>query len=93
MKFGTLEYDLKASSSFSKHKFKKKKNDFLKKKEIKNNVEVETMNKEVEKNKDLVCYPKLPDGWVRNTNTGDLSYDLTVNEISNKLKRTIVIKF
>jgi hypothetical protein len=40
----------------------------------------------------LVCYPKLPDGWVRDTNTGDLSYDLTVNEISNKLKRTIVSK-
>ncbi len=88
MKFGTLEYDLKACSShssFIKHKFNKK-NEF--KRLVIKNETIET--KEDENNKQLVCYPKLPDGWVRNTNTGDLSYDLTVNEISNKLKRTQV---
>ena len=36
----------------------------------------------------MVKFPQLPDGWVKQTITGDASYDETVNEISNKLKAT-----
>lgn len=41
----------------------------------------------------MVLNPQLPPGWVKQTITGDASYDETVKEISNKLKPTIVTFF
>jgi hypothetical protein len=39
----------------------------------------------------MVEFQKLPENWIRPTITGDISYDETVREINNQLKRTIVI--
>ena len=89
MGFGTPQSDLMSKGfptgppkSFHKKKFHQKN---------KNQHPVASNDNELTREKDpMVKYPQLPEGWVKQTVTGNASYDETVNEISNKLKRTIV---
>ena len=88
MGFGTPQYDLmsngfsnKAPKSFHKKKFHHNKKE----------QPVALIENDLIHEKDpMVKYPQLPEGWVKQTITGNASYDETVIEISNKLKRTIV---
>ena len=90
MKFGTVEYDLRAKKSYfsreDKH-FNKKKQHFDKKG---NNSNSQIKEENVEQ---PFIGPMLPPNWVKETITGDQSYDETVKEISDKLKRTLVTTF
>ena len=83
MGFGTIKYDLMSKKFANKlHPVKKQ---VTKKKAIKS-VNEEAANKEGL----LINEPKLPDNWVKDTITGNQSYDETVQTIRLKLKSTIV---
>ena len=95
MGYGTLEYEMLAKSN-PNTSFKGKKGGFKGKHDAKGKFlprckkeELEKMAEEKEKDP-MVKYPQLPDNWVKQTITGEASYDETVKEISNQLKRTIV---
>lgn len=85
--FGTPEYEAKSQAYFEGLKEKKKKS-------FKSNSRA--LGREpglVKEENPMVKYPELPEGWVKPTMTGDASFDETVKEISNQLKRTIVSVF
>ena len=83
MSFGTPQFELKSQS------FENKKNKYKKKKE-KNKISTDTNTNKDEKDP-MVNYPQLPEGWVKESYTGNPSYDETANEINAQMKRTIVI--
>jgi len=89
MNFGTFEYDLKAKNAYfsrtDKHSNKKKQH-FNTKKSY-SNVKTKEENDE-----QPFIGPVLPPNWIKETITGDQSYDETVKEIRDKLKRTLVTK-
>ena len=84
MGYGTPEYAIKSQNYMKNLKEKRSKKKFDAK-----NFKSEIVS--VKKEKDpMIMFPQLPDNWVRPTATGNASYDDSVNEINNKLKRTIV---
>lgn len=84
MGYGTPEYAIKSQNYLKNLKEKKSKQ---KKFDVKN-VKTEIVSVKTEKDP-MIMFPQLPDNWVRPTATGNASYDDSVNEINNKLKRTI----
>ncbi len=77
MGFGTLKYDLMVKKFAQKLRPSKKK------------AKKSVVLKPSEENP-LINEPKLPEGWVKATLTGDESYDQSVNNIRLQLKTTIV---
>lgn len=80
MNFGTLNYDLMSHKSVFKNVNKSKINN-LNKNKFKNNEE---------KVSEYYDNPKLPEGWTKDTITGNESYDQTVKAIRTQLKSTVV---
>ena len=76
MKFGTVEYE--ANKPFFEKNPKKKAS--TKKTVV--GVKVE--------NVDPFSFPKVPDGWIKESLTGSSSLDQTSIEINSQLKRTLV---
>lgn len=84
MSFGTVHNDISFRNKYDKKaKNKKAKNEPVK---------MEIDNNEIKK-ETSVMYPQLPANWKKETYTGDVSYDTTVTEINQKLKRTMVFIF
>jgi hypothetical protein len=80
MKYGTVEYE--ANKPFFEKNSKKQQ---IGKKTAK--------EKKTESVDPLFSFPKVPDGWVKESLTGSSSLDQTSIEINNQLKRTLVKRF
>lgn len=93
MKFGTIEYDVKRSRNFGfSDKFKKNPK----------KIQTDAANANVEKKhtvseatnpieeNTVFDKPELPPDWIKESITGEQSYDASVKDIRAQLKSTIV---
>jgi hypothetical protein len=83
MNFGTFEYDLRA------------KNNYFSRKDKYNNRKINNSKAQMkeEKVEQPIIGPMLPPNWIKETITGNESYDETVKEIRDKLKKTLVTTY